>query len=306
MEISVILISHNRQHFLPRALNSLLKQTYTNFELIIIENGSSDLSPQIAADYQKQDSRIKLYHQPQTSIAAARKQGLALTKGQYITFFDDDDHAEPDFLQFLADLIQENAADCAICGISGRQFAQKEHFNAENAVLELLKRQKYTVGLPAKLWRKQLFKGLEFPIHSQFDDIWLTYRLLAKANIVAYHGLLKYHISRHSGNNSAWTDDYSLLNNAILAEYIQAYGKRHAFLCSRFPNQFEAFSYYYCSFMLSMLSKIDKHNLNDCQALRPQILSILADNYQLFKQSPYLSNTEKANLAVYEVEICLK
>ncbi len=306
MQISLILISHNRQNFLPRALNSLLAQTYHDFELLIIENGSTDLSPRIAAEYQQQDRRIKLYRQPTTTIAAARKRGLELSQGQYIAFFDDDDYAEPDFLHFLLNLAQENEADCAICGVTGRKFAQKMQFSAEEAILELLKRQKYTVGLPAKLWRRQLFEGLDFPLNKQFDDIWLTYHLLAKAKKVAYHGLLKYHISRHGNNNSAWTDDYSLLNKVILSEYIAAYSQRHSFLCKRFPAQQEAFIYYHCSFLLSMLTKIDTHSLSNCQEQRLQILAILAINYPQFKKSPYLSATEKANLQIYEVEICQK
>ena len=96
--ISVIMLTYNRENFVSRAIESILAQTCRNFEFIIVDNGSTDRGGQIADQYAARDSRIKVIHRERGNIGAGRNTGLDAARGEYITFIDDDDWAEPDFL----------------------------------------------------------------------------------------------------------------------------------------------------------------------------------------------------------------
>ena len=89
----------------------------------------------------------------------------------------------------------------------------------------------------------------KFPEDGTYDDIALMYKLLAEAKRVAYHGLPKYTFFRHSGNNSAWTTDHSLLTAETLEEYLSAYRTRTEWLCRKFPDKAQTWQYFEWSFM---------------------------------------------------------
>ena len=100
-KISVIMLTYNRENLVSRAIESILNQTENDFEFVIIDNGSSDNSGKIADEYAKNDSRIKVIHREKGNIGSGRNTGLDAVNGEYVTFIDDDDWAESDFLEFL-------------------------------------------------------------------------------------------------------------------------------------------------------------------------------------------------------------
>lgn len=242
--ISVIMLTYNRETLVGRAIKSILAQTYKNFEFIIVDNGSTDLSGQIADNFAEKDSRIRVLHRKRRNIGAGRNTGLDAARGEYITFIDDDDWAEPDFLEFLLKLLEENHADAAICGAADKVYDEKKIMTAEEALVELMWRKKYNMAFPTKLFRRELVENLRFPEERAYDDIALMYRLLAGAKAVAYHGLPKYTFYRHEGNNSAWTTDHALLNAATLDEYLGAYRTRTEWLSGLFPDRSPVWRYF--------------------------------------------------------------
>ena len=261
VDVSVLMLTYNREKLVVRAIESILAQTYHNFEFIIVDNGSTDQSGYIADQYAKKDNRIRVIHRERSSISAGRNTALDAARGKYLTFIDDDDWAEPDFITFLVNLIEENHADVAICGAADKVFDEKLVMNTEEALIELMWRKKYNVAFPTKLFRHELMKDLRFPEEKKFDDIVLMYRLLAEAKTVVYHGLPKYTFYRHPGNHSAWTTNYDLLTPEMLEEYLEAYRIRTQWLSERFPKSAEAFQYFEWSFMISMVEKIERYHL---------------------------------------------
>ena len=280
--ISVLMLTYNREALVPRAIDSILSQTYRDFEFIIVDNGSADHSGQIADDYALQDNRIKVIHRKRGNIGAGRNTALDEARGDYITFIDDDDWAEPDFLKFLLGLIQENAADVAICGAADKAFDEKKIMKAEEALIELMWRKKYNMAFPTKLFRRELIEHLRFPEEGSYDDIALMYKLLAEAERVAYHGLPKYTFLRHPGNNSAWTTDHSLLTAETLEEYLAAYQTRTEWLCRKFPDKAQTWRYFEWSFMISMVEKIYRLGLESCHTQQEQMLRELKRHQKEF------------------------
>lgn len=263
--ISVIMLTYNREVLVSRAIESILAQTYRDFEFIIVDNGSTDHSGQIADEYAEQDARIQVIHRERGNIGSGRNTGLDAAKGEYITFIDDDDWAEPDFLEFLLNLVEKNGADVSICGAADKVFEEKKIMTAEEALIELMWRKKYNMAFPTKLFRKELAEHLRFPEEGAYDDIALMYKLLAEAKRVAYHGLPKYTFYRHPGNNSAWTTDHSLLTPETLEEYLTAYRTRTEWLSEKFPNSAPTWRYFEWSFMISMVEKINRLELYGCK-----------------------------------------
>ena len=280
--ISVIMLTYNRENLVPRAIESILAQIYQDFEFIIVDNGSTDYSGRIADEYAERDARIRVIHRERGNIGSGRNTGLAAARGEHITFIDDDDWAEPDFLEFLFDLITENNADIAICGATDKVFDEKKVMSAEEALIELMWRKKYNMAFPTKLFRQELVEHLRFPENGTYDDIALMYRLLAEAKSVAYHGLPKYTFYRHSGNNSAWTTNHNLLTPETLEEYLSAYRTRTKWLSEKFPTKAPTWRYFEWSFMISMVEKINRLELHDCKTIQKRIIQELSVHQEEF------------------------
>ena len=110
--ISVIVPVYNVEEYLPKCLESIINQTYKNLEIILVDDGSTDNSGIICEDYAEKDKRIKVVHQTNLGISAARNAGLDLCSGDYITFVDSDDYIECDEIEVLVDQIVPNGIVC--------------------------------------------------------------------------------------------------------------------------------------------------------------------------------------------------
>ncbi|MBR1494044.1 MAG: glycosyltransferase family 2 protein [Acidaminococcaceae bacterium] len=292
--ISVLMLTHNRESLLSRAIESILSQTYRDFEFLIVDNGSTDRSGQIAETYASRDGRIRVIHRENGSIGAGRNTALDAARGEYITFIDDDDWAEPDFLEFLLDLLLETDADVAICGAADKPFPDdKMVMTAEEALIELMRRKKYNVAFPTKLFRRGILENLRFPEETVYDDIALMYRVLAEARRVVYSGVPKYTFYRHDGNNSAWTTHHELLTPETLDEYLDAYHARTEWLSEKFPASVAAWRYFEWSFMLSMVEKINRLKITSCETQRAVMTAELGANRKEFLSAPEIQDFER-------------
>jgi glycosyltransferase involved in cell wall biosynthesis len=268
------MLTHNRETLVARAIESIINQSFREFEFIIVDNGSSDRSGLIAEQYAARDARLRVLHRERGNIGSGRNAGLDVAEGDYIAFIDDDDYTEADFLEFLYSLAIGTHAEMAICGCAGKEVDEKRVMTAEDAIIEMLWRRRFNVQFPTKLIRRGLFDGVRFSPTAKYDDIELMPRILAGANCVVYHGLAKYTFERHAGNNSAWTTNHSLLTKEALSEYLRVYAQRTEWLCGVFPNSAAEWRYFNWSFMISMVEKIHRLQLYDC---RPQCDSLMAE-----------------------------
>ncbi|MCL2080208.1 MAG: glycosyltransferase [Oscillospiraceae bacterium] len=297
--ISIIMLSYNREKLVSRAIESVLAQTFRDFEFIIVNNGSSDKSGAIAEEYSKKDNRVKVIHRERGNIGSGRNAGLSVTKGEYVAFIDDDDWCEPGFLEFLHNLAKENNADVAICGAADKIYDEKRIMAAEEALIELMWRKRYNMAFPTKLFKKNLADKIRFSESDKYDDIFQMYRLLAFSKKVAYHGLPKYTFYRHETNNSAWTTNHNLLNAETLDEYLSAYRERTAWLSGLFPNSAGAWRYFEWSFMISMIEKINRLGITDCDKQLGAMVGVLRDNKDEFLGGGFILEFEREWMGLY-------
>ena len=114
-KISVIVPVYNTGQYLPRCIDSILSQTFTDFELLLIDDGSTDNSGMICDEYAAKDSRIRVFHKENGGVSSARNFGLAQASGEYIGWVDSDDWIEPNMYELLLCAIEREKADIAYC-----------------------------------------------------------------------------------------------------------------------------------------------------------------------------------------------
>ena len=117
LKVSVVLPVYNAEEYLSRCLDSLLGQTYENVEVVAIDDGSADGSPSILDDYAaRHPGRVVVEHRPNGGAAAARNRGIELCSGEYLTFVDNDDWLDPDFVRTMAEVALSSGAEVVCCG----------------------------------------------------------------------------------------------------------------------------------------------------------------------------------------------
>lgn len=112
--ISIIVPIYNKEDYLPQCLDSIINQSYTNFEVLLVNDGSTDSSGIICQEYAERDSRFRYIEKENGGVSSARNLGLERSEGAYITFIDSDDWVEFNYLEVLYNALRENNADVAI------------------------------------------------------------------------------------------------------------------------------------------------------------------------------------------------
>lgn len=211
--ISIIVPVYNVEQYLKRCIDSLLAQTYSNFELLLINDGSTDNSPFICQEYVQQDSRIRLIHQENAGPSAARNKGIATAKGDYLTFIDSDDFVEADYLETLHTAAVSNQSDIAACNFNSFNEDRKSflfsitsemYFEKTYSVEEWLSLEnspRYNLFLaftfsPLKLFKRKLFEDVYFPVGKLREDDATIYKLYLKANQITFINRGSYYYSQ--------------------------------------------------------------------------------------------------------------
>lgn len=203
--ISIIVPVYCTASYLERCIYSIQSQTYTTWEIILIDDGSKDSSSQKCDEIAKKDSRIKVIHQNNRGVSAARNTGLSLTAGEYITFIDSDDYVESNFLEYLLLWLNNSNADIAACGYylhrgnKVKALAKESKLNVlydDSALITMMQRNYYQGFLCNKLFKASLFYKKENSFCEEIsiceDLLFLTECFLEGASIV-YHALPLYH-----------------------------------------------------------------------------------------------------------------
>lgn len=208
-KISVIIPIYNVEQYLQRCLESLKNQSYTNFEVLMIDDGSLDTSASIAEKFQLQDRRYRLFKQKNSGQGAARNVGLDHADGDYLAFVDSDDWVHPDFLRILICCAETNKADIVMCGVE-RVWGSGIHrrntiSNDREYIIENKKEFLYKASFVVwdKLYKRELFDGIRFPAKMKFEDYACTPRVLSRADrIIGLPDVLYYYFWRENSTTN--------------------------------------------------------------------------------------------------------
>lgn len=216
--ISVVVPVYNVESCLEKCVESILAQSYTDFEVLLIDDGSTDSSGKICDEYTLKDNRISAYHKQNGGLADARNYGIARAKGDYITFIDSDDYILKNYLDALYGMLIDNGAD--ISSIRLLTVFDTEHStepvqlnevnvtDSEDGIRRMLLRRPIGVSACGKLYKKALFDGVAFPVGRLYEDMICTPYVFAKAKKVAYSDTRMYCYFQRKGSitNNRFTD----------------------------------------------------------------------------------------------------
>lgn len=211
--ISIIMPVYNVSDYLAQCLESVLGQTYTNLQIICVDDGSTDGSGEICDFYAKKDSRLQVIHQKNAGAGAARNVGLSAAEGDFIGFVDSDDYIAPEMYQSLLDVLIQTDSDIAACNtvevfqnriVGNDSGGELQCFSGIELLKKTAEHWKYYI-MVNKLFRRELVQDGRFPEGNIIDDGFYTYQIIAKARKVAWieSGLYYYRQRRSSVMNLA-------------------------------------------------------------------------------------------------------
>ena len=206
--ISIIIPVYNCEKYLSACLESVLSQSYKNFELILINDGSTDSSLDICKSFKKKDKRINVYCIKNSGAGGARNKGLELAKGQYITFIDCDDIVSPDYLSSLLEEMREGIDLSCVKYVNFENevlFSKKQSISRQisgNKAVEDLLLGKLLAGPVCKLYKRELIGNLRFEKFSVAEDLYFNYNYLKKCGTISLSNEELYGYRR---NNSSLT-----------------------------------------------------------------------------------------------------
>ena len=211
-KISVIVPVYNVERYLYRCVNSILAQTFVDFELILINDGSSDKCPSICDEYSAQDSRVKVIHQKNGGAAAARNAGIRVMQGEYVCFIDGDDFVHPDFLSMMYQQMKDSDAIFSTCsGFDFNDYDEVDGLSYDSDVTAKISTylQFFQDALEpggyfsvcCKLFRKEVIEQIHFMEGKICEDISFLSDLLAfqDRNVVLGNHRLYYRLLRAGG-----------------------------------------------------------------------------------------------------------
>ena len=209
--ISVIVPVYNVEAYLERCVRSVLDQTYGAFELLLIDDGSADKSGALCDRLAETDRRIRVIHQENRGLAAARNRGIEAASGEYLIFLDSDDYWSGDVLQSLWEALQESGADLALFPLfyedgegkvlPGPAFPTPGTVSGEDLLAMLC-----TQGTPQlvtavnRLAKRRLWGTLRFPEGRFHEDEYTAHRLYAACRKAVLTDLPRYHYLQRSGS----------------------------------------------------------------------------------------------------------
>lgn len=188
--VSIIVPCYKVEHYLPNCIKSVMNQSYPNWELILIDDGSPDQSGKICDQYAIMDGRIKVIHKENAGVAAARNSGIEIATGDYATYLDGDDFLHPDFLKAMVHIAEEQNAAIVQCGyVRGNDtvFPRVEHSKEvtlhDNHSIFAADLAKIIVW--GKLYRMDILKDIRIPEGRYFEDDLVTWKWYYAANRIA-------------------------------------------------------------------------------------------------------------------------
>lgn len=212
--ISIIVPVYNVEKYLPRCVESVLKQTHTNIEVILVDDGSPDRCPEMCDEYERRDSRVKAVHQVNAGLSAARNAGIDIVSGEFIGFVDGDDYISENMYEELYVALADNDADMSICnfkyvGDGDTDLDDNSNLPIQNGVLTGIdiitkkidaEKQWYWVIAWNKLYKRDLFSDIRYPVGKLHEDEFVLHKLLLKCNKVAcVSKMLYFYLQRNSG-----------------------------------------------------------------------------------------------------------
>lgn len=296
-KVSVIVPVFNVQKYLVRCINSLINQSLTNIEILLIDDGSTDNSGTICDEFAKKDNRIIVIHKENGGLSDARNVGLDNANGQYVGFVDSDDFIHKEMYSSLYNALICSDADIAESGYCEFYSIKSlkadvesnptysEIYSREKAVISTIMDHKCRTYVWNKLYKKELWDDIRFPYGKLFEDAFTTYKIINKiSKLVRLDSKLYFYFQRE---NSIVSSNFSVKK----LDHCDALYEMMQFIIKTYPEAAPITCIKYYQDTLSYLQKIIEHQ----KEIANSKLIIKKITNQMFEFIPYLRNNKDIN-----------
>lgn len=239
-KISVIVPIYKVEAYLKKCVDALLQQTYSNLEIILVDDGSPDSCPDICDKYAEKDGRIKVIHKQNGGLSDARNAGMQEATGQYISFIDSDDFISLDFYELLLNCLQKEDSDICECEVLKVVPEEEPRIQAEDvsvrsydtcSALQMLIEDKVLCQhVWNKLYKRELVIDVCFPVGKLNEDEFWTYQIFGKAKKITKVCKPMYFYLQRPG--SIMAESYSLRR----LDALEAKVLRQIYIQEKFPE----------------------------------------------------------------------
>lgn len=274
--ISVIVPVYNVEKYVGTCVDSILAQTYTKLEVLLVDDGSTDSSGVLCDEYARKDMRVRVIHKENGGLSDARNTGMKTAQGTYFAFVDSDDSIAEDYIAYLYGMIEKHHAQIAVCGY---QKVYHSNENRKNIICDLtekvysteegLRQLLYQRGMITSAWGRLFDASLflhtdaaglpssmkiQFPVGKLHEDVAVMYRLFGAADTIVCGGEVKYYYLQRAD---------SIVNQQFdrrRMDYIAFTGECIQFMEDCYPNLRRAAVSRHFSACFELLSCIEDNN----------------------------------------------
>lgn len=293
-KISIIVPVYKVENYIRKCINSILNQTFTDFELILINDGSPDQCGEICDHYASLDAKVKVIHKENGGQASARNMGLDIAKGDYIGFIDSDDYIENDMLEFLYQNAVKYDADVVECGINivngknvqriqnNNEFELGDHVLALKGLLD----NGYRNSVCNKLYKKEIFESLRFP-NKLYEDGFLAFKIYYLVKKYVFIGKSKYYYVQRNESTMSKQENFTLRN----LDGFECDEERFYFIKERVSEQSLltlSESYFFTRILFFYQKLLNNKEIDPDKTYRNDLKNQIVKNYHDFLVNPNL------------------
>lgn len=316
IKISVIVSIYNGEKYLKKCIESIINQSFSEFELILVNDGSTDNSKNICNEYRDKDNRVKVIDQQNQGVSYARNKGIETCEGEYICFIDCDDYIPNNYLERMYNVCDSNNVKFAACNIKAitedqrviwQKVMDEGIYTKENIMGKLLEFKEFNAGPCGKIFHKTIKDKIKFPNLKTYEDLIFVYKSINLLGEMYYIEDLDYFYI-HRNNNSAMTE----FIKSPTVDVINAAYEVLEFIDNNMPEIFGTSLYGIISqvmMYLNDINRIDKNwdkdsskiYINEAQKLLRKYRSKLFINKTIFYKEKILFIIFSYSLSLYKI-----
>lgn len=301
--LSIVVPIYKVEKYLNKCIDSILAQTFTDFELILVNDGSPDRCREICDYYEKKDKRIKVIHKANGGLSSARNAGINIAIGEYIGFVDSDDYIEPFMYERLIKSLQNNNCLLSVCAINyvfenGKSICKVKGendkvFNFSDAILEMNTYRLFDMGAWSKVYHKSLFNNLRFPVGKLSEDFYIMYKIFDRAQKISYVATPCYNYLQRQNSISR--------NTKINHDFEYAAKEQMEYLERKYPELTVLAHTSYASAALTVYDFYLKNHVKCSKEQLNHFKKIIRENYVYISKATYLSKAKKIQFALFMI-----
>lgn len=286
--ISIIVPVYKVEKYLPTCIESVQKQSYFNWELILVDDGSPDVCPQICEEYANHDDRIKVIHKENGRVAKARNAALRVAKGEYITFLDGDDYLHKDYLKIMLGIITSKQVDIVQCSFVRGEATEFPEVKITEKIMmydnhSIFLNQVAKIVVWGKLYKRYIFDGRMVTEDKFFEDDFTTWKWYYAAKKIAVTNVPLYYYMDNQQSTMA------MHKKKPNWDFLEAYEERINFFVGIKEVDME-----HCSRMQLCKSMVLSYsNPHLSKEERQMIKTRFDESYKVISSSKYIPTTFK-------------